>query len=239
MESSQVSRQSRAEYVDCSGGDPVGFFDKTRSSRIWSKKRRRQSKGKVQEGERLLQNLGEPKAGSPCGLCCDSLFRYGLLRRLFGRNFHRCCRPFLCCRFRRLWWNERGFGLGEKVGVVFARDVLMSSKNKTECKPGQFVIRQLGDGGRQDLFRRLLVILVASGIEIGYVFSEVVRVKVDEGAKKHSQLRPGKRSGSIIKNAIEPFQTHVFETEIVEVVGDIWRPRRDSNPCYRRERAVS
>jgi hypothetical protein len=38
---------------------------------------------------------------------------------------------------------------------------------------------------------------------------------------------------------IEPFQTHVFEIEIVEVVEKIWRPRRDSNPCYRRERALS
>jgi hypothetical protein len=35
---------------------------------------------------------------------------------------------------------------------------------------------------------------------------------------------------------IEPFQTHVFETEIAEVVEKNWRPRRDSNPCYRRER---
>ena len=38
---------------------------------------------------------------------------------------------------------------------------------------------------------------------------------------------------------IEPFRTHVFRDEIVEVVEKIWRPRRDSNPCYRRERAVS
>ena len=38
---------------------------------------------------------------------------------------------------------------------------------------------------------------------------------------------------------IEPFQTHVSEAEIVEVVEKNWRPRRDSNPCYRRERAVS
>ena len=32
-----------------------------------------------------------------------------------------------------------------------------------------------------------------------------------------------------------PFHTHVFKTAIVEVVEDIWRPRRDLNPCYRRE----
>ena len=38
---------------------------------------------------------------------------------------------------------------------------------------------------------------------------------------------------------IEPFQTHVSEAKIVEVVEKNWRPRRDSNPCYRRERAVS
>jgi hypothetical protein len=38
---------------------------------------------------------------------------------------------------------------------------------------------------------------------------------------------------------IEPFQTHVFKAEIVDVVEKNWRPRRDSNPCYRRERAVS
>jgi hypothetical protein len=70
-------------------------------------------------------------------------------------------------RLLRQLWNESSLSLGEIIEVVFAGDVRMSGKNKPERKPGQLLIRQSGDGRRQNRLRRLLVVLVASCDRIG------------------------------------------------------------------------
>ena len=157
----------------------------------------------MQEGESLLQKIWGAVAGSPLGLRCNFLLGGCRLFRGRLRFFDDRGLRLLLGRFLRLRRSESSFGLCEKIEVTFARDVRMPGEHETERKPGQLLIGQSGDGGRQNLLRRLLVVLVAADVEFRHVLGEVVWVKVDEGAKKHPQLRCGEREGGVRKDALE------------------------------------
>src|SRR6266702_1597024 len=146
---------------------------------------------------------GSRLADSRCGLGCNLLLSRRLLRcgLLSGLDRRRCLR-FLGGGLLGLRGSKSGFGFGQKVDFAFAWNGCVSSKDKTESKPGEFVIRQSVDGGKQNLFGGLLVVFVVSSKVFGYVI-EGIGVDTDKGAEKHPQLGRAEHGRCLVENPVE------------------------------------
>ena len=104
----------------------------------------------------------------------------------------------LCLLLR---WGEDGFGFGEEVEFVFARDADVTGEGNANRKASQLVISGVVDSGKQNLFGAAVVVLVRD--VFGQVIGKGVGIKVDDGAKQDTELRCGKALRGVLKDALE------------------------------------
>jgi hypothetical protein len=103
--------------------------------------------------------------------------------------------------------ERSGFGLGQGIDFALAGDRYVSGKDKTKSKAGDLVVCQSVNSRQQNLFCALIVIFILGGEVFGYIVGKGVGVKIDEGAKKDSQLCSREHGWSILKGPTERFRS--------------------------------
>ena len=152
-------------------------------------------------GSALLKARGPVRP--PAGLGRNLLLCY--FGFLDGRGFDQ--RGLLLLSWRglllRLGWGKSGFGFGEEIELVLARDADVTGEGEAKRKGCQLLIGGGVDGGQQQFFGAALFVLVLGGDILGQIIGKGVGVEVDDGAEDNPQLSGGEAGGGCGDDALE------------------------------------